>query len=59
MIFGQEDHVRIYGQDFVNRLSDAGFGVTVIKVDDIVQSEEILRMGLTSASGEIYYCTKR
>ena len=58
-IFGQEDHVRMYGPDFVDRLADAGFGVTVIKVDDLVQSDEILRMGLTSASGEIYYCTKR
>jgi len=27
--FGQEDHVRIYGSDYKNRLEDAGFTVTV------------------------------
>ena len=57
-VFGQEDHVRIYGPDYIDRLNEAGFDVEVIKVNDLVSSGEADRMGLTRASGEIYYCTK-
>jgi SAM-dependent methyltransferase len=28
--FGQEDHVRVYGRDFGDRLRDAGFGLDVV-----------------------------
>ncbi len=56
--FGQEDHVRRYGPDYVDRLREAGFSVGITTVHDLVQSDEAVRMGLTSASGEIYYCTK-
>lgn len=59
-VFGKEDHVRNYGPDYANRLRDAGFSVEVTKVNDLIQNEEeIHRMGLTPASGEIYYCTKQ
>jgi len=57
--FGQEDHVRKYGRDYVDRLREAGFEVDVITVSDLLQEEEATRMGLTAASGEIYYCTKQ
>ncbi len=56
--FGQENHVRRYGPDYVDRLCEAGFSVEVTKVNDLVQSNEAVKMGLTLASGEIYYCTK-
>lgn len=56
--FGQADHVRRYGPDYVDRLREAGFSVDTTKVNDLVQSDEAVRMGLTTASGEIYYCTK-
>jgi len=56
--FGQEDHVRRYGADYVERLRDAGFTVQVSKVEDLANGEETVTMGLTPASGEIYYCTK-
>ena len=56
--FGQEDHVRRYGPDYVSRLREAGFRVEVTKVHDLVQQDEAIRMGLTPASGEIYFCTK-
>lgn len=58
-VFGQKDHVRRYGPDYVDRLREAGFRVEIIKVSDLVQQDEAVRMGLTSASGEIYYCTKQ
>ena len=57
--FGQEDHVRSYGQDYVERLRDSGFVVEIIKVDDLANSDEAVKMGLTPAAGEIYYCTKQ
>lgn len=56
--FGQEDHVRRYGPDYVDRLRDSGFTVTIAKVSDLANSDEAVRMGLTRASGDIYYCTK-
>lgn len=57
-VFGQEDHVRSYGPDYVDRLRDSGFAVEIIKVSDLAGDDESVRMGLTPASGEIYYCTK-
>ncbi|QQE87186.1 class I SAM-dependent methyltransferase [Azotobacter chroococcum] len=56
--FGQEDHVRHYGPDYVERLRDSGFTVEITKVADLASSDDAVRMGLTQASGEIYYCTK-
>jgi SAM-dependent methyltransferase len=57
-VFGQEDHVRIYGSDYVNRLQQASFSVEVIKVDDLVTLSDAVRMGLTSETGDIFFCTK-
>jgi SAM-dependent methyltransferase len=57
--FGQEDHVRRYGLDYVDRLREAGFKVEITEVNDVVQNEEAIHMGLTPASGKIYYCTKQ
>jgi SAM-dependent methyltransferase len=57
-VFGQEDHVRRYGPDYVDRLHEAGFKVTITRVSDLFEKDNVILMGLTSASGEIYYCTK-
>jgi SAM-dependent methyltransferase len=57
-LFGQEDHVRRYGPDYVDRLREAGFDVEISRASDMFDEEDILRMGLTPAGGEIYYCTK-
>lgn len=57
-IFGQEDHVRRYGADFVDRLREAGFEVKVSSVIDLFETNDIVRMGLTPASGHIHYCYK-
>lgn len=57
-VFGQEDHVRRYGSDYIDRLREAGFKVKVSCVSDLFQESDIEHMGLTSASGDIYYCTK-
>ena len=57
--FGQEDHVRRYGPDFLERLEEVGFFVKVIHPSQFLSSKQILRMGITKSAGEIYYCTKR
>lgn len=57
-LFGQEDHVRRYGLDYINRLQDSGFNVKRISASEFLTQEEILRMGITPAAGDIYYCTK-
>lgn len=57
--FGQSDHVRIYGADFADRLSEAGFRVHVSDVQDVADDEEAVRLGLTQASDPIFFCTRR
>ena len=56
--FGQDDHYRVYGPDFVDRLRAAGFEVKVVRVADLVDDVQAKHMGLTEGSGDIYYCTK-
>jgi predicted SAM-dependent methyltransferase len=55
-LFGQHDHVRRYGADYVNRLTDAGFAVEVHDVRDLATDEEVARMNLTAAAGQIHVC---
>lgn len=56
-VFGQKDHVRRYGPDYLERLRDAGFTVETTGVRDLVSDDEALRMGLTGTD-PIYFCTK-
>lgn len=56
--FGHEDHVRSYGPDYADRLREAGLEVNVVTVNDLVKPDEAIRMGLTSESGELFFCHK-
>jgi SAM-dependent methyltransferase len=58
-VFGQHDHVRRYGRDFVQRLEEAGLGVTVVTVSQVARADDVVRLGLTAAAGELYYCQRR
>lgn len=56
-LFGQEDHVRVYGRDYPDRLSEAGFKVSVI--------DYASRLGRTAAERFVlpedemmYFCSK-
>jgi len=56
-VFGQNDHVRIYGRDYNDRLEKAGF---VVKVDHYVEElgeAAIKKFGLLRDE-KIYFCTK-
>lgn len=46
--FGQADHVRLYGRDFVSRLEAAGWHVAATPVNAMYSTEEIARYGLES-----------
>jgi SAM-dependent methyltransferase len=55
-LFGQDDHVRRYGPDFVERLEDAGFRVRVVAPEQFLPAGDIERYGITAAAGHIFEC---
>jgi SAM-dependent methyltransferase len=55
--FGQEDHVRWYGQDYPQRLTNAGFEVTVDRYVPTLPPETIAKHGLL-LSEDVYFCRK-
>lgn len=55
--FGQCDHVRIYGQDYITRLQNAGFKVHEIEPISFLSQEEIELYAILPEE-VIYYCTK-
>jgi SAM-dependent methyltransferase len=57
-LFGQEDHVRVYGDDFVNRLEQAGLEVHVVHAADFLSPKEIARFGVAWRE-DVFLCTKR
>lgn len=56
-MFGQHDHVRIYGQDYKNRLEDARFSVEVHNCADEF-ADFVKKYGLL-AEENIYMCFKK
>ena len=56
--FGQRDHVRIYGQDYQDRLQEAGFQVKVDQFAAQLDQKEIDRLGLMVGE-DVYFCTKQ
>jgi SAM-dependent methyltransferase len=56
-LFGQIDHVRVYGLDLVARLEVAGFEVEIVSPSDFLNDDEITRTGIRDA-GDIYLCIK-
>jgi SAM-dependent methyltransferase len=58
-LFGQDDHVRRYGPDFLDRLHDAGFAVTVVEATDFLSSSEISAMRIgADVDDKIFLCKK-
>ena len=56
--FGHRDHVRIYGRDYKERLSRAGFNIRPIDYIRNLQSNVIKKYGLLEDE-IIYFCTKK
>jgi ubiquinone/menaquinone biosynthesis C-methylase UbiE len=55
-VYGQWDHVRIYGRDFVDRLRESGFDVTVDTFAKSFSDEMVRKYGLSRE--DIYICRK-
>jgi SAM-dependent methyltransferase len=56
-VFGQHDHVRIYGSDYADRLARAGFAVAVHDVVSTVPESDVHELGL-DARETIYFCRR-
>lgn len=63
--FGQADHVRKYGYDYIDRLRSVGYKVKVYSLKDLASKQEIKKMSLAEVGdlgdftqSEIYFCTK-
>lgn len=48
-LFGQEDHVRAYGMDIVERFETVGFSVRALAGNDFAAADQRARLGLESA----------
>jgi hypothetical protein len=62
-VFGQFDHVRLYGRDFGDRLAAAGFDVRLDRFIDELSPERVARYGLRReqelfSTEDVYLCTK-
>jgi hypothetical protein len=47
--FGQDDHVRTYGWDFLDRLESVGFDVDAVDIRDCTTADERVRYGLATS----------
>jgi SAM-dependent methyltransferase len=56
-IFGQDDHLRVYGRDLEQRLEGAGFVVEVVPFARELGDEACRRYGL-DPSEDVYVCRK-
>jgi hypothetical protein len=57
-LFGQHDHVRRYGLDYKDRLSNAGFAVTVDRFVRGLDHRDVNRFGLMPDE-DVYFCRKQ
>ena len=57
-VFGQHDHVRIYGRDFPERMAAAGAAVTPVWASERYGAPEIRRFSLTP-DDRIFVCRRR
>ena len=53
-LFGDREHVRLYGEDFQDRLVEAGFAVERFDADKVVGAENKIRFGVKDRI--IFYC---
>lgn len=55
--YGQGDHVRIYGMDFIERLRAVGFAVSIYSVKEHYSAKLVKKFGLIE-DDEIFLCRK-
>jgi predicted SAM-dependent methyltransferase len=57
-LFGQDDHVRVYGRDFAGRLEEAGFTVCVEDYTRELGESETRRYGVRRRQPDLHLCLK-
>lgn len=59
-LFGQHNHVRRYGAGFRERLEEAGFRVSVFHASELLDTQEMLHLGLSKVRREesLFFCEK-
>lgn len=56
-LFGQADHVRRCGLDYVERMRDAGFEARVLRASEVIDESDCRRMGVQT-DRVIFFCEK-
>jgi SAM-dependent methyltransferase len=56
--YGQHDHLRLYGKDYSDRLSEVGFKVECVDFCNTFLSQDKIKYGLDEKDGIIYLCRK-
>ena len=56
--FLQEDHVRLYGKDLKQRISDAGFACNMLTTTDLPVAEQVLYSIRSPLYREVFLCHK-
>lgn len=56
-VFGQWDHVRRCGPDYVERMREAGFEAETLMSTDIIPADECARMGIQTER-RLFFCRK-
>ncbi len=56
-LFGQLDHVRVYGNDFVDIVAGEGFEVETIRPNDFATDEDVRRQQL-DVQDRLFVCKK-
>lgn len=57
LVFGQKDHVRIYGNDYKLRLEAEGFSVTAHNFVENLEPKDVVKFGLLEEE-KIFVCSK-
>jgi SAM-dependent methyltransferase len=57
-VFGQEDHVRRCGLDYVDRMKDAGFNVTHVTASELITPDQFGVMGILKKDRHVFFCRK-
>jgi SAM-dependent methyltransferase len=56
-LFGQHDHVRVYGRDYADRVRRAGFDVDEVPYGRRFEEDEVRRFGL-DPDEVVFFCTR-
>lgn len=56
--FGQNDHVRVYASDYMERLIESGLDISLISTSEYLEDQEIIRFGVIKEEN-IFFCTKK